>query len=660
MGPSHPYGMYPQDIGLGRSPTTSTIRPPERSYVGPGGPTHPYGMYAQNTVPEGEVDPVAGAPIVPVGFPGLGQQYTRRLGPDGEDVDDIIGPDGHTEQLPAYTRYPNAEGGQQRFVPGGLPPIMQESSPTLSGHASSPVLTDHGSPGFGANRFSPVIGGHTVLSGHSDPTYTRESINGSLSSDDNGNINLAAAGAAGNGSGSFKEKWIEKSKKPTCCGKLPRWAMFLIVFLSLALAISLAGSLGKWISHKSSYDSGPKPTLLPISATSAAEPYVIPHLTPWPTTADPHRSASTVFATVTATVIDAVSLSSTPTNLPTIPTGSYSVSFGQASRTSNTCLSDPDQQSAAAWDCNTDPLLDIAVFDCSDPDCKQVSLVADTPTIPYRYGAQPPTLSNRVNASLMTDKYDPEKGPAYFFQAEYDKLVVLPFDRLIAPSAKRSLFSRGAGAGAESEIEDLRDQMFERDDPLLQVRSSDCPKPRDKPWFCFWNSTIVEGFLYMQQNTSATSRPSPSYTAAHNGWNNHQARAISTPTTSLRSLPHDVDDYAPLHRRFGQPDHSAVPSSSISGTPPSASPSMKPFFPKAVKIKERRMAGAIVQPYCQLMMMLEGNLVQPALDPAGKLVIVKLGETEPEWRGKGRRRREEGVEKQRRGDKRCACEWSSG
>ena len=266
-GPSHPYGMYPQDIGLGRSSTTSTIRPPERSYVGPDGPAHPYGMYSQNTVPEGEADSDGAAPIVPVGFPGLGQQYTRRLGPDGEDVDDIIGPDGHTEQLPAYTRYPNAEGGQDRYVPGVLPPIMQESSPTLSGHRSSPVLTDHASsPGLGINGFSPVLGGHATSSGPTDPTRTRESVNDSLNSDDNGPINLAATSAASNGSGSFKEKFIEKSKKPTCCGRVPRWAMCLIVFLSVALAVSLAGSLGRWISRKENKD--PTATSWPASSPS--------------------------------------------------------------------------------------------------------------------------------------------------------------------------------------------------------------------------------------------------------------------------------------------------------------------------------------------------------------------------------------------------------
>lgn len=100
-GPSHPYQTYAQGASLGRSmsaATASTIQVPERSYEGPNGPTHPYGMYPQNTVVESDTSSAQSAPVL-VGFPGLNNSYRRRLGPDGEEVADIIGPDGHTEQL---------------------------------------------------------------------------------------------------------------------------------------------------------------------------------------------------------------------------------------------------------------------------------------------------------------------------------------------------------------------------------------------------------------------------------------------------------------------------------------------------------------------------------------------------------------------------------
>ena len=215
-GPSHPYGMYPQDTALNRTSTVLSIRPPERSYNGEEGPAHPYGMYPQNIVPEGEVGSGTGTvPIAPVGFPGLGQHYARRLGPDGEEADDIIGADGHTEQLPPYTRYPDAVAVKERYAP----------------HAPE-------------NQASPS----TPLQPFEVPT----SPDGSQSSDDDQpHINTAAAAAAGlvTESGATKERWKSRSRKRTCCGTVPRWALVIIIVLSILLAAVLGGVIGHWVSN---------------------------------------------------------------------------------------------------------------------------------------------------------------------------------------------------------------------------------------------------------------------------------------------------------------------------------------------------------------------------------------------------------------------------
>lgn len=55
---------------------------------------------------EDEDDAQAAAPAV--GFPGLGQPYQRVRGPDGEEQD-IIGMDGHAEQLPPH------DSGTERY-----------------------------------------------------------------------------------------------------------------------------------------------------------------------------------------------------------------------------------------------------------------------------------------------------------------------------------------------------------------------------------------------------------------------------------------------------------------------------------------------------------------------------------------------------------------
>ncbi len=100
-GPSHPYMMYPQrTLSIA---TSSTSPMSERSYQGPRGPAHPYGMYDQNIEP---TDAAPAQSVSVVGFPGNQDAYQRRIGPDGEEAGDLIGPLGHTEELPPYTRYP--------------------------------------------------------------------------------------------------------------------------------------------------------------------------------------------------------------------------------------------------------------------------------------------------------------------------------------------------------------------------------------------------------------------------------------------------------------------------------------------------------------------------------------------------------------------------
>ena len=224
-GPSHPYGMYPQGIALARSASTastSTLRPRERSYPGANRSTHPYGTYPQNTTLDGEVSPIETTDShIPVGFPGLSQQYIRRLGPDGEDADDIIGPDGHTEALPPYTRYPD-------HIP--------HKEPT---------------PGSGATFENEVSPG---LLHPADRDLSRIDSVPSNESTQQINVIPPDPGAQADESGNNKEKWTAVRKRRCSCLTLPKWAMALIIFLSVSLAAILGGVIGHGISHRNSKD----------------------------------------------------------------------------------------------------------------------------------------------------------------------------------------------------------------------------------------------------------------------------------------------------------------------------------------------------------------------------------------------------------------------
>ncbi|MCJ1399462.1 hypothetical protein MMC11_002664 [Xylographa trunciseda] len=529
-GPSHPYAMYPQDTTPNRTSTLSSIRPPERSYNGPDGPMHPYGMYPQNTALEPETSPGnAFVPIAPVGFPGLGQHYTRRLGPDGEEADDIIGPDGHTEQLPPYTKYPDAALTKERYAPNA--PDSEESP-------ASP-LTRSDTP---------------AVQGLMDETQ--------ISDDENVEINVAAAEAASQPvwRGTARQRWTRRSKKRTCCGAVPRWAVILIVVLAVLLAAVLGGVIGRWVSQSHNNHMGGGQGQSHGSGDGDGDgPYSSPDTSP---------GASTV--TVTATIADATPLASPPADLPMLPKGYFGVPLGQPADVSSSCISQPDQTDT--WQCVSNGYLGMNVLP-ADYDTTQVSINSTVSSAyPFFYGPQVPTLRGQTSLQLVNDTNDPGRGPAYFFQQNFDKIIVLPDNQFSRASRKRT----ASEVAKDSYVSDKEMSSFQNRMPPIGAG--------DQPWFCFWNDTILEGFIYVTENISS------SQTNTTDMVQSLLSSAVASPTTASATPTSSSYANSRKHHDKRDPDW------------PTAVPTI---YPNVVKIEERRNVTNGVQPYCQQMLVLD-------------------------------------------------------
>jgi hypothetical protein len=226
-GPSHPYQMYSQESRLARTAsmaTTSTAPITERSYAGPSGPTHPYGMYPQNIVAESEAGDPPPPPPLAVGFPGLNNNYQRRLGPDGEEAAGIIGPDGHTEELPPYTQYPDEA-------------FARKTRPTVAltvpnGSSSGPAMAmAAGAGGIGLATRNPEFASQEDL----NSPQSRGSIMSDLSGH---NVNTAAANAAiGNEKPQLKN-W-QRAARRKVCGIIPVWVFGIIAISFIFFGIIL-------------------------------------------------------------------------------------------------------------------------------------------------------------------------------------------------------------------------------------------------------------------------------------------------------------------------------------------------------------------------------------------------------------------------------------
>lgn len=283
-GPSHPYALYAQHTGMSRTAsiaTTSTLRRPERSYSGPRGPTQPYGLYPQNTVDEDDDnDPFDDSNGVleasyPAGSRPAPRAQHRRLGPDGEDIDDLIGPDGYAEQLPPYTRYPNDIPPKQNPDaanypdPSHVPLSSSAAARTAPNSSSSPTPQAAGSDETLHNRTASndnIYVSNTLAQTSSQnpfgnqitPSSSTTAVEATTSQQEKGNFTDSARG---------------RSKRRVCWGLMPCW--LLAALISFLVAIVIGAVIGGVLAHRSGVRKGaqniseaqasPSPSVLVIS-----------------------------------------------------------------------------------------------------------------------------------------------------------------------------------------------------------------------------------------------------------------------------------------------------------------------------------------------------------------------------------------------------------
>jgi hypothetical protein len=227
-GPSHPYAMYPQGTGVARNSSSATSstqqQPPSRQSVTLERPQHPYGMYPQSPIddPESDLPPVP-RQAIPVGFPGLASAYHRQIGPDGEEQD-IIGPDGHTEQLPPYSRYPEEGPTKQLLVANAA--------------ASVPV------PPLQAPNASPDNNAPASDVASSDTAISQVERNGSAQESPQPDKD-------------WNEKtWSERKKTRILCGKVPLWMVLVICGLVMLFAVILGATIGSILAKSKHHRNG--------------------------------------------------------------------------------------------------------------------------------------------------------------------------------------------------------------------------------------------------------------------------------------------------------------------------------------------------------------------------------------------------------------------
>lgn len=169
----------------------------------------------------------------------------------------------------------------------------------------------------------------------------------------------------------------------------------------------------------------------------------------------------------------------------------------------------------------------------------------------------------------------------------------------------------------------------------------------DRPWFCWFNQTILEFFIYLEQNTTSSTSTS----------------AFSPSSTSMP--------------RYGM-GPSTSPAGYLPPAPSSDSPSSQPTWPPPrpkrafhyrrdeenwrntiyttnyplwIKLQEKRKPENNVQPYCQQMRILETQMIVPQEGVS----IINVTETEPTSSNHDKRDNMDGTTTSLGSN--CVCEW---
>lgn len=340
-----------------------------------------------------------------------------------------------------------------------------------------------------------------------------------------------------------------------------------------------------------------------------------------------------MYTTVTTTY-DYQSLSTVPTNIPALPTGTYSLSIATPSVTQQNCLDSTSLYSA--WSCTLPPdSIDVSVsllVGGSKTGCYKIKVgSSDTLVTNYTYGTQPPIIDSEQVLNLVNDTEQSQWGPAWYFEVVYDKLVIVPEDALPSPSTyKRN----------DANLRDYKEDFSRKG----------IPQTGAKPWFCYWNNTVLETFIYVNQTSRSGALVSaPSWTiAASTG--GAQASYVGVYLTQSWATP------------GAQPSQtSTAPSGpSSSSSYENIIPGMLPGYPTVVKVEERRIPAGAHLPYCVKMEIQPDGSALQWEESNGFPIILSLNETEPSLPAPSAKRSLPGTEVlERQMVRMCQCQWFS-
>jgi hypothetical protein len=180
------------------------------------------------------------------------------------------------------------------------------------------------------------------------------------------------------------------------------------------------------------------------------------------------------------------SMIAAPTVSP--PSGTYALSLSTPTNVASNCMI--NQGFGAAWDCDLvgSPALAISVGVPAAPRPTEGAFFFYASSDPgWQYGAQYKYMDTDFSTyQPVQESGEEDKGPAYYFGQTYDKIVLLP----------ETAFPKPSGGSSRNK----RDFQL----PNGWNKQRQAINHGEKPWMCIWNNTLIEGWIYVEQNITSS------------------------------------------------------------------------------------------------------------------------------------------------------------
>lgn len=307
----------------------------------------------------------------------------------------------------------------------------------------------------------------------------------------------------------------------------------------------------------------------------------------------------------------------TPTNLAAVVTGVWGLPLDSPEETQRNCITDSLQSNA--WSCKVQgPFPNVGIDATSDGRSFVGWIQPSYADSTLQYGVKTPTTP-KIPMDLVLDQDEPSRGPALHFQTMYDKIVVVP-ENFVSSKVRRQYQNQNATGGGGQMGPPPPPGDFKMPGGFKHRNQVE---PGSFPWICRWNSTFIEAFIYVNQNSTFASQTTASVSFS------------STPTPSTLSTPSPtVPTSSPsAASASGVQSHNGVvqnrDAKSFPHLPRGDGGGPKPsVYPRVLKVEERRVPNS-PQVICQQVQTLDDGTYTPRLDGSGNPIYEELSETDP-------------------------------